>query len=112
MLSRLWQRLSFSYEKSLNSHELALDQLGERLKNAPFLFMKNQLKTIEHLEKELEMLNPENVLRRGYSITTLGGVNINKLSEIHDGATIISVTARHKIESKVSKSEKRKDHDN
>ncbi len=112
MLSRLWQRLSFSYEKSLNSHELALDQLGERLKNAPFLFMKNQLKTIEHLEKELEMLNPENVLRRGYSITTLGGVNINKLPEIHDGATIISVTARHKIESKVSKSEKRKDHDN
>ncbi len=110
-LSRLWQRLSYSHGKSLNSHELLLGQFAERLKNAPAQFMKNQQKTIAHLEKELEVLNPENVLRRGYSITTLGGVNINKLSKIHAGATITTVTARHKIESKVSKSEKKKDHD-
>ena len=63
---------------------------------------------LNHLEKELIVLDPEHVLKRGYSITTINGKNINKVMGIKQGSTLTTITKKHKIESRYTSSKKRK----
>src|SRR5690606_12212011 len=57
----------------LREAEVKLSQEKERTSNLPLSFLRNQQIGLENLSRNLEILRPENVLRRGYSITRLNG---------------------------------------
>ena len=50
----------------------------------------------------LEILSPENVLKRGYSMTTHSGKLINDNTVLKSGDELITETANHIINSKVT----------
>ncbi len=96
------------YQKALKIHKLKLDGHGHSISNKPSQIIKSQANLLNHLERELIVMDPEHVLKRGYSITTINGKNIDNLEEIKQGSTLTTITKKHKIESKYTSGKKRK----
>ena len=61
--------IQYVSKKYINNHNLKIKLSQEILhRNTSFLFKKNQLQ-LENIESRLNLLKPENILRRGFSIT-------------------------------------------
>lgn len=56
---------------------------------------------IENSEKMVKVLNPLNILQRGYSITTLDGALVKDPAQLHSGQTIKTRVAKGEFESKI-----------
>lgn len=74
----------------LREAEVKLSQEKERTSNLPFSFLRNQQIGLENLSRNLEILRPENVLRRGYSITRLNGKALRDSNSVQPGTEIES----------------------
>jgi len=69
----------------------------------------NTKQHIHFFEEKITMLNPENVLKRGYSITTLNGKIIKDVSMLNDNDTISTELSSGNIKSRVEKIIQKKD---
>jgi exodeoxyribonuclease VII large subunit len=109
-LNKQYQRLLFT-EHLLGSESKALIQqkknaLNEVKKDLPY-FMKTifvrSLNSVEKLEQSVRLIDPINVLKRGYSITTAKGKTVNESNPVKQGDVIVTRTANYIIESEVKK---------
>lgn len=76
-----------------------LKQVSETLINKANHFFESQIIHIQGIETSATILNPENILKRGYSITTLNGKIIRNPSEIEKGTKIKTKLFNGEIES-------------
>jgi len=106
-LNNWTKNLHYSHQNILRSQNQKLGELQQALKRSPSLLIKNQA-LLEHLEKEINVLDPENVLQRGYSITTINGKNVALLRAFDKEAKILTLTRNRKIVSKYISDSKRK----
>ena len=60
----------------------------------------DDLATPDRLEKQIALLDPFNILRRGYSITLSGGVPVTSITGITEGAPLVTRVADGTITSK------------
>ncbi len=100
LLNNQTKSLFYSHQIALKAQNRKLSEFAGILAHRPGVMIDKQVTKLSHLEKELEVLHPENVLKRGYSITTIAGQNVNKVAEIEKGAKIVTLTSKLKIESK------------
>jgi exodeoxyribonuclease VII large subunit len=56
---------------------------------------------LNQIEKNIDLLNPIHILKRGYSITTLNGKIINENTGIANGQILLTTTADLKIQSNI-----------
>ena len=56
---------------------------------------------LEGLEKQLNLLDPKSVLKRGYSISLINGKFISKEQKIEVGEELETLTAHYRIKSTV-----------
>ena len=82
-------------------HDFIDNQLKLNLTRATKLSLKNQFSIIEGQEKVVNLLNPLNLLKRGYSLTLVDGKIVNSIAEIKDGQIIQSQFVDGTVESKV-----------
>ena len=75
--------------------------ISQRMQQAARLFMERQRHHLEMLSQKLESLNPELLLKRGYSITTHNGKIIKSIHQVQTGMTIETILRDGKIESTV-----------
>ena len=69
-------------------------------------YIKNQEATLLHLETGLKLLNPENVLKRGYSITRFNGKALKRAGDVKANDKIITLLSEGKIESIITNNHK------
>lgn len=55
------------------------------------IILQNKNKEIENINKDIDLLNPRNVLRRGYSITYVNGKSIKTYSEVKANSEVNTV---------------------
>lgn len=72
----------------LNQFKLLIFQLKEKLHVQSGLKFKSSLLELNNLEKNIANMSPENVLKRGYSITLLNGKAIKSITDVKKGDTI------------------------
>ena len=101
------KNLHFASQNSLKTQEQKFDNYLKNLKRAPQVLEK-EANLLDYFTKELAVLDPENVLKRGYSITTIDGKNVNKIDKIVKDSNITIITSKRKIESKYLSESKRK----
>ncbi len=65
------------------------------------LLIKSENQLINNIEKNIELMNPYNVLKRGYSITTINGRDLKKLKDIKEGDEIRTIISEGNIISTV-----------
>ncbi len=106
-LAGLIQSLNYSRKKLLDKNEHILEENLQKIVNYPARLLEREGNKLEHLGRELEIINPINILKRGYSITLVDGVNINKLDSLEKDATINTITKRLEIESKLLSQKKK-----
>jgi len=70
------------------------------------LLSKNELK-LQNLSKNIELANPENVLKRGFSISKINGKIIDENTNIMVGDELETITFSNKILSNVTKNKKK-----
>ena len=72
------------------------------LSGKPIDLIKIQQAEINNFERCVHILSPANVLKRGYTITMIGGKAVNTINQIREGDRLTTILADGSVESKVS----------
>ena len=76
--------------KIIYNKQVQISKIKSNLMNNIKLYTQKQSLLIESLEGKNDLLNPENILKRGYSITYLNGEKLNNLAKINENDEIIT----------------------
>jgi exodeoxyribonuclease VII large subunit len=88
---------------NLNQLEAVVIQLQNKLEIQPILYLKNSELALENIEKNIQIMDPINVLKRGFSITYLNGKAVKDASQLEEGATINTMLFSGTIHSTITK---------
>jgi exodeoxyribonuclease VII large subunit len=80
-----------------------LMQYAEKLKTRLSQVFQVQQKKLEHFSSSVQHFNPENVLKKGYSITKANGKILTDSSEVTEGQILETILYKGKLSSKVQK---------
>ncbi len=104
-ISGLAKRLEISSgNEQARTHHLIVTHI-KGLKYA-MKFLQNERIALTSKEANIKILNPENVLRRGYSITYKSGKSIKSVSDVNKGEDIRTVVYDGEITSSVNSKKK------
>lgn len=88
---------------NLNQLKVTVIQLQEKLGLQPILYLKNFELALENIEKNIQIMDPINVLKRGFSITYLNGKTVKDVSQLEEGAIINTFLFNGTIDSTITK---------
>jgi exodeoxyribonuclease VII large subunit len=88
-----------------------LTQFLNRIPGAANILLKGRGIELEHIRKQIKNMSPENVLRRGYSITLLNGKVIKSFEDVQSGNTINTTIFEGNITSIVQSTNKPETHE-
>jgi exodeoxyribonuclease VII large subunit len=100
VVERLANQTIAKTDLKLSNLEFAVNSLAKRS-------LRECATNVSHLERQIELLNPENILKKGYSITYKEGKPLNPTEKIMAGDEITTFTFAQKIESVVGNAEER-----
>jgi exodeoxyribonuclease VII large subunit len=82
---------------------IAANALSLQIRSKQVLSDRNN--HLQQLENSLRLLDPENVLRRGYSLTLLDGKKVKSASDVHTGDLLVTRLHKGEIRSRVTDDE-------
>jgi len=106
MINQSAQLVFNSSRNILASKKQSLSSLKEGILSKPFLFLKIHKSELFNSEKSVSNMNPENVLKRGYSITLHKGRAINSFKSVKEGDSLETLLFDGNIRSIVKSSQK------
>ena len=90
----------------LLTNKKQLEILAEETKSLPANFLESEKERFEGLEKNVRILDPINILKRGFSITLYNGKALKSYTEVKPADKITTVLADGEVESQVNTSGK------
>jgi len=94
-----------SMQYRINRSEQKLGFLSGRIRPLLRNYFKSQNSELQNFEELNEMLNPQNVLKRGFSITYYNGKPVKDSSSLSEGDIIENKLEHGLVKSKVSQVE-------
>ena len=88
---------------NLNQLKVTVIQLQDKLELQPIQYLKNSELALENIEKNIQIMDPINVLKRGFSITYSNGKAVKDISQLEKGAKINTVLFNGTIKSTITK---------
>ena len=98
-LGKLSGDLESAVARFLEREKMKLEHYKEKLGNALERYIEGQELRIERYKERLEMLHPKNILKRGYSFTTVNGEIVKDASSLKNGDVIETVLYKGKVKS-------------
>jgi len=99
--SKIHQQLMLLIGKYNHQKEKEIQNLSQRFQSAAVQFLLKQQNALHQSQTKIELLHPENILKRGYSITMKDGRPVRNAKEITQGEIIRTKLLYGEIESKV-----------
>ncbi|MFT6187745.1 MAG: exodeoxyribonuclease VII large subunit [Cryomorphaceae bacterium] len=96
-------KLNHSVENLLRNKKESVLTASELLHNSAPRYCADRINKLAHLEDKLRLLDPQNVLRRGYSITLKNGKAVISTTDLKDGDKVITRLAKGEFNSTVNK---------
>jgi exodeoxyribonuclease VII large subunit len=78
---------SFSV-KAIEKEHRSLQHLGQMLRSSSHRLLDSQQRDLTHLQGKIKLLNPEEILRRGYSVTSINGQSLKSTRNLKPGDRI------------------------
>lgn len=100
-VEELKQKMVFAGRRSLQKQQHRCEEYGMYLKTKSQNQLKYTRQKINHLEQSIQLLNPENILRRGYTLTYFKGKLLKDKSTITNGDVLETRTLTKTITSKI-----------
>ena len=94
-------RLSSTAKSFISLKVNTLQRNIQKLITTSATFMNGNKTGVNNMENKLELLNPDNILRRGYSITTMNGIIIKDNAQVKEGDLIDTQLYNGSISSKI-----------
>lgn len=101
-LRLLMASIDKSISSSVTKDKYKIENVTAILKNSTFRFLKGCEVSVEHAEKNIENLRPENVMKRGYTITLHNGRAITTVSGLNPSDKIVTRIADGEVESTIT----------
>jgi exodeoxyribonuclease VII large subunit len=101
--SKIHQQLLMNIEKYNHRKEKEIQTLGQRIKLAVVQYSLKQQNMLHQSQTKIELLHPENILKRGYSITMKNGKVIRNADEVIEREILITKLFQGEIKSTVKK---------
>ena len=79
-----------------------LERVIENVSKTTHMSLQFQKNSLQQLEQSVKLMDPIQVLKRGYSITTIKGKTISEKNKIEKGMTIFTKTYFGEIESQIT----------
>lgn len=89
-----------------DQNRLKLEKAQTEFRKQIAMFINNQKIILQNTEKNVNILDPLNILRRGFTITWLDGKIVKHYSELKQGDVITTVLADGQVQSEVRNSKK------
>jgi exodeoxyribonuclease VII large subunit len=112
LLTRNREHLHFAQKECLNYSnrlfKVNREKLAEHRAQLPLKFANRLAKEQQHIsemENMVRLMDPKNVLKRGYSITTINGQTLQKNNPVEIGDTIKTITFDFELTSTIVKKE-------
>ena len=102
-ISNLIETVGKSIQFELKTKKGEIERTVELLPKVIQNKLNSQRNSLQQLEQSVKLMDPIQVLKRGYSITLMDGKTITENTEITQGKTIITKTYFGEIESEISK---------
>ena len=99
LIENVGKRIQFELKIKKGEVERAVEIFPKIIQNK----LNSQKISLQQLEQSVKLMDPIQVLKRGYSITLIDGKTIKENTEIKPGKTIITKTYFGEIESQVVK---------
>jgi len=99
--SKIQQQFLMIVGKYNHQKEKEVQILWQRLQNSALQYLLKQQSTLQQIQTKVELLHPENILKRGYSITMKNGKALRNTDEVQAGETITTKLYKGEIESVV-----------
>ena len=93
----------YSIQQRLSIEEHKLDKNTKALNSISKNMIFNQNQKLGFIEEKIEILKPENLLKKGYSYNTINGKIITNIDDVKLGDTLITKTYSGEIESEIKK---------
>lgn len=103
LLNQLPITLSREIKNLIKENKLYLDQNSEHIKKDAQQLLKYQKQRLDSLEKNVEILDPINVLKRGFSITKFNGKSIKNPNDLEIGQNVKTILYEGEFISKIEK---------
>ncbi|MCH2224305.1 MAG: exodeoxyribonuclease VII large subunit [Crocinitomicaceae bacterium] len=101
IVDRLTQNIKVSTRSQLKEQGLILHNRKEQIPRITKSVFQKAQQELNHITHSVQLMDPINVLKRGYSITTINGKTISPENPANQGSTIQTKTASFALESKV-----------
>ncbi len=87
---------------SFQKHAYNLDYLYQKMKDSTSRYFEKHYQELAHQEAAINLLDPESVLQRGYTITTYNGKILKKKTKIKKGDNLKTYSKYQIIDSKIT----------
>ena len=102
LIKTLAQRIPLASGHRVNSASERLDQLRRQLDLGTSHSLEQASKNLLHLERIVAITDPQNILRKGYSISYVHGKPVKDLSQLNAGDRVTTVLSIGSFESEVT----------
>ena len=99
--SKIHQQLMMIIGKYNHQKEKEIQILQQRIQNNALQYLLKHQNALHQFQTKIELLHPENILKRGYSITMKNGKALRNADEVQVGETITTKLYQGEIESVV-----------
>lgn len=103
LLNQLPITLSKEIKNLIKENKFYLDQNSEHIKKDAQQLLKYQKQKLDSLEKNVEILDPKNVLKRGFSITKFNGKSVRNPNDLEIGQSVETILYEGELTSKIEK---------
>ena len=101
ILGQLGHKLTFAINTYLDHEEDRLERTKEYITTQPARILIKETERLSQLDHNIKILDPNNVLRRGYTITTSGGILMKNIRDLKNGDELITSDLEKTIVSQV-----------
>ncbi len=102
-INELRNKNKYTIQKRLSIEEFELENHTKTIKSIMKNVVAVQIQKLNFIAEKIELVKPENLLKKGYSYNTIDGKIITKLKDIKVGDTLITKAFEGEIESEITK---------
>jgi exodeoxyribonuclease VII large subunit len=102
-VNMLQSKTQIATQFNINQSKSTLKQWQEKIAVLPLHTLKSASLEINNIEKNIQIMDPINVLKRGFSITYADGKSVKNIADVTEGTTITTLLFAGTIESIITK---------
>jgi exodeoxyribonuclease VII large subunit len=108
LLAQSGNKLNFVYRGQIHKNKNLLSQFQHLIKIQASEQIRAERKNLNSIQEKLRLIDPQNILKRGYSLTMLNGKIVKSVNQLVEGDLLVTRLSYGSIESLVKEKRNKK----